>query len=63
MRIGAAVTVWTLMLVAVTAQSRSPFPGTLDQHPAIDYRGRTVTDVVTRMQQELASGRDTCARS
>jgi hypothetical protein len=56
MRIGAAVTVWTLMLVALTAQSRSPFPGTLDQHPAIDYRARALTDVVTRMHQELAEG-------
>jgi hypothetical protein len=29
------------------AQSRSAFPGTLDQHPAIDYRGGALHDVVT----------------
>jgi len=56
MRIGAAVTIWTLMLVAVTAQSRSPFPGTLDQHPAIDYRGTTLSDVVTRLHEDLTEG-------
>jgi len=56
MRIGAAVTVWTLMLVAVTAQSHSPFPGTLDQHPAIDYRAATLSDVVTRLHEDLTEG-------
>lgn len=56
MRTAAIVTVWTLMLVALTAQSRAPFPGTLDQHPVIDYRGATVTDVVSLMQRDLTAG-------
>lgn len=42
-------------------QSRSLFPGTLDQHPAIDYRGSALDDPITRLQRELAGGRHTLA--
>ena len=32
------------------------FPGTLDQHPAIDYRTSALTDPVTVLQRNLAGG-------
>jgi len=42
--------VWLFALVITSAQpGRSAFPGTIDQHPAIDYRGTTASDVVTRV--------------
>jgi hypothetical protein len=43
---------------AVVAQdkSRGVFPGTLDQHPAIDYRGGPLSDVVTALQRDLTAG-------
>ena len=57
MRTGLAVTaIWTVALVAAVAQSRSAFPGTLDQHPAIDYRDGALSDVVTALQRDLTSG-------
>jgi hypothetical protein len=31
------------------------FPGTIDQHPAIDYRSGALTDPVTSLQRDLAS--------
>jgi hypothetical protein len=37
-------------------RSRSAFPGMLDQHPAIDYRGGALTDLVSALQRELAGG-------
>ena len=37
------------------------FPGTLDQHPAIDYRGGAVSDVVTTLQRDVSAGRSTLA--
>ena len=41
--------------VANVAQDRprSSFPGTLDQHPAIDYRGGALHDAVTTLQSDL----------
>ena len=51
-----AAIVWLSALSVVIAQSRSPFPGMLDQHPAIDYRGGALTDVVTNLQRELTAG-------
>lgn len=48
---------WTLALAALAGQERRPaYPGTIDQHPAIDYRGTPPTDVVTALQHELSSG-------
>lgn len=48
---------WALALVAGTGQERRPaYPGTIDQHPAIDYRGGPTTDVVTNLQRDLSSG-------
>jgi hypothetical protein len=51
-----AAGIWFAVLAAAIAQQRSPFPGTLDQHPAIDYRGRPVTDAVTTLQHDVARG-------
>ena len=43
-------TLWLLALVITSAQpGRSPFPGTIDQHPAIDYRFAPVADAVSRL--------------
>lgn len=48
---------WTMAWVSLAGQGRRPqFPGTLDQHPAIDYRGTAPADPVTALQVELASG-------
>jgi hypothetical protein len=45
-----AGTVWLLALAITGAQpARSSFPGTIDQHPAIDYRDTAQADVVTRV--------------
>ena len=42
----------------VAAQSRSAYPGTLDQHPAIDYRGGALSDAVTGLQRDITAGGD-----
>jgi hypothetical protein len=42
--------------VGEARQSRSLFPGTLDQHPAIDYRASTLTDPITALQRNLTAG-------
>ena len=47
---------WVISLGVVTTQSQSAFPGTLDQHPAIDYRGGAVNDPATLLQREIAAG-------
>ena len=52
-----AVLLWSLTLVAAVGQMRSMLPGTLDQHPAIDYHGTALDDSTTRLQRELAAGR------
>jgi hypothetical protein len=41
------------------AQATTPFPGTLDEHPAIRYADRPSTDRVARINEELAAGRQT----
>ena len=40
----------------VATQSRGAFPGTLDQHPAIDYRSGPLSDVVSTLQRDVARG-------
>lgn len=52
--VGAAI-VW-LSAPVVVSQSRGAFPGTLDQHPAIDYRFGALSDVVTTLGQAVAGG-------
>ena len=57
-----ALAAWWLIAFAVAAgQSRGVFPGTLDQHPAIDYRGGAVGDVVTALEAEINAGGATLA--
>jgi hypothetical protein len=53
-----AAAAWVLSVASlfVNAQGRSVFPGMLDQHPAIDYRDGTLTDVVTLLQRDLKDG-------
>jgi len=55
-RLWAAVGCWLIATAIVAPQSRSAFPGTLDQHPAIDYRGGALSDVVTTLQRDAARG-------
>jgi hypothetical protein len=51
-RVAAGLGLWVAALgVALVAQSR--YSGTLDQHPAIDYRGGALTDVVTRLARDI----------
>ncbi|MFM8532440.1 MAG: hypothetical protein ACKOEC_02430, partial [Acidimicrobiia bacterium] len=51
----AAAVMWLATLIAV-AQQRAPFAGLLDQHPAINYRGGTLSDVVSVLQRDIAAG-------
>lgn len=48
--------VWLAALILVSSQPRTIFPGTLDQHPAIDYRGGALSDVVTQLQRDVTAG-------
>ena len=50
------VIVWTVAFVGASGQSRPLFPGTLDLHPAIDYRSSALADPITALQRELAAG-------
>lgn len=50
------VVTWIAAFALASGQSRSVFPGTLDQHPAIDYRGAVLTDPISRLQQQWTSG-------
>lgn len=59
--IACAVAVWSTALVVGAGQGRHPYAGTLDQHPAIDYRGIPPTDTVTTLSRELSSGAATLA--
>jgi hypothetical protein len=54
--IAAAGMLWAAALVVATAQSRTLFPGTLDQHPTIDYRTSALADPITALQRRLSAG-------
>ncbi len=54
--LAAAAVGWAIALTLASAQSRSLFPGTLDQHPAIDYRTSALTDPITALQRNLTAG-------
>ncbi|HUQ88491.1 MAG TPA: hypothetical protein VM096_13090, partial [Vicinamibacterales bacterium] len=43
--------------VVTLAHQRPAFPGTLDQHPSIDYPGGAVTDVVTTLLRNVNDGK------
>jgi hypothetical protein len=53
-KFAAVAAFWLLAFGSAIAQSRSAFPGTLDQHPVIDYRGGDLTDPVTTLRASLA---------
>jgi hypothetical protein len=59
--IGCTVALWAMALVIMAGQARRPYAGTLDQHPAIDYRGIPPTDIVTTLKRELSAGTVTLA--
>lgn len=42
---------------SLSGQSPAPFPGTLDEHPAIGYADRQPTDRVSKLNGELTAGR------
>jgi hypothetical protein len=52
---------WLAALTWAGGQSRTLFPGTLDQHPAIDYHGAALADPVSALQRDLASAKATLA--
>jgi hypothetical protein len=56
-----AAAAWLCVVAAVTTQPRTPFAGLLDQHPAIDYRGGALADVVTVLQRDITAGAKTIA--
>jgi hypothetical protein len=47
---------WLIATAIVATQSRGAFPGTLDQHPAIDYRAGALSDAVMTLQRDVARG-------
>jgi hypothetical protein len=60
--IAGATAVWAMALVTATGQAqRTVYPGTLDQHPAIDYRGTPPTDPVTTLHRDVSAGAATLA--
>jgi hypothetical protein len=57
--VGVAAALWLAMLGLGIAQSR--YAGTLDQHPAIDYRGGALDDAVSALAREVKAGTTTLA--
>ena len=51
-----AAALWLFAIIIATGQSRSAYPGLLDQHPAIDYSIGAVNDVVTRLRRDVTAG-------
>ena len=47
---------------SVSSGQREPWPGVLDEHPAIQYATRPTTDRVARLQQSLAQGGGSLSR-
>jgi hypothetical protein len=54
--IGMTAIAWLAAFALMAGQSRTLFPGTLDQHPAIDYHGGALNDPISSLQREMASG-------
>lgn len=53
-----ATALWAIAVAVMSGQSgRSPFAGTLDQHPAIDYRGQEPKDPLARLQADVMAGK------
>jgi hypothetical protein len=55
----AAAIGWVAALGLALGQPR--YAGTFDQHPAIDYRGGALSDVVTMLSREIKDGKTTIA--
>jgi hypothetical protein len=53
--VGAAVVAWIAAVGVAIGQSR--YAGTLDQHPAIDYRGGALSDAVTILARDIKDGK------
>src|SRR5688572_19543553 len=47
---------WLAAFAYASGQSRALFPGTLDQHPAIDYHAAALADPASALQKDLSSG-------
>jgi hypothetical protein len=60
--LGAASALAATALARASAQERPPFPGMLDEHPAIQYAVRPTTDRVSRLNEALARGTMSLAR-
>ena len=54
--VSAAAVVWLLLLGIAIAQAPPRFPGTIDQHPSIDYDGGALTDAVTLLKRDVDAG-------
>jgi hypothetical protein len=52
--IAIAASVWAAALVVTAGQPRAAYPGLLDSHPSIDYRGAPARDAITLLRSELA---------
>lgn len=48
--------IWPAVFAFGNGQSRTLFPGTLDQHPAIDYHGAALADPISALQRQLSTG-------
>src|SRR5262245_57614185 len=57
--IAIAAACWIGAVAWAVTQPRTLFPGTIDQHPAIDYRGSALNDPVTVLQRDLSGGKST----
>ena len=56
MRATVILVLWLSALAVSAAQTRSVFPGTLDQHPAIDYKNATAADPASQLQRVVEGG-------
>jgi hypothetical protein len=57
--VGAAALAWLAAVGVAIGQSR--YAGTLDQHPAIDYRGGGLSDAVTVLARDIKDGKTSLA--
>ena len=56
MRATVVLVVWLSAVAALVAQTRAVFPGTLDQHPAIDYKNAPASDPAGQLQRLVDGG-------
>jgi hypothetical protein len=57
--VGGVAVAWIAFMSVAIGQSR--YAGTLDQHPAIDYRGGALSDAVTELAREIKDGKTSLA--